>query len=136
MDHKALKHRLDLRAKQIPAFSVGLIVLLLGVFDGLTLTKAAFTDQQSARDEVKLELSTNGFAPAEVQHAPGLFAIAVENKILSGEYTLRLKADDETVLHEFQVQKGSSAWTVNLPTGRYTLTEVNHPQWTCRITVQ
>jgi hypothetical protein len=49
---------------------------------------------------------------------------------------LRLKAEDGTVLNEVQVQKGSSAWTVNLQTGRYTLTEVNHPQWACTIVVQ
>jgi hypothetical protein len=81
-------------------------------------------------------LSSNGFAPSEVQHAPGSFAIAVENNTMLGEYTLRLKAEDGTVLSEIQVQKGSSAWTVNLQTGRYTLTEVNHSQWSCSIVVQ
>ena len=76
--------------------------------------------QQGGRDEVRLELSSNGFTPLEVQHAPGTFAIAVENKTLSGEYTLRLKAEDGTVLSEVQVQKGSSAWSVSLQTGKYT----------------
>ena len=44
-----------------------------------------------------------------MQHAPGRFAIAVENSTLSGEYTLRLKAEDGTILNEFHVLKGSSA---------------------------
>ena len=92
--------------------------------------------QQGTRDEVRIELTGNGFTPNEVQHAPGRFAIAVENSTLSGEYTLRLKAQDGTILNEFQVQKGSSAWTVTLQTGTYTLTEADHPQWTCRILVQ
>ena len=114
-----------------------LIVVLLFAVTGLVHTKVtADVDQQGGRDEVRLELSSNGFAPAEFQHGPGTFAIAVENKILSGEYTLKLTAEDGTVLNEFQIQKGSSAWTVNLPTGRYELTEANHPQWTCRIVVQ
>jgi hypothetical protein len=94
------------------------------------------TAQQGTRDEVHIGLTANGFTPNEVQHAPGRFAIAVENSTLSGEYTLRLKAEDGTILHEFQVQKGSSAWTVNLQTGTYTLSEAEHPQWTCRIVVQ
>jgi hypothetical protein len=92
--------------------------------------------QQGGRDELRIELTSSGFIPNEIQHAPGRFAIAVENSTLSGEYTLRLKAEDGTVLNEFQVQKGSSAWTVNLQSGTYTLTEASHSEWTCRIVVQ
>ena len=92
--------------------------------------------QQGGRDELRIELTSSGFTPNEVQHAPGTFAIAVENSALSGEYTLRLKGGDGTILQEFHVQKGSSAWTVTLQTGTYTLTETDHPQWTCRIVVQ
>jgi hypothetical protein len=110
----------------------------------LTLTAIAFASipfahssgQQAGRDEIRLQLTSNGFTPAEVQHAPGPFAIAVENTTLSGEYTLKLQAEDGTVLNEVRVQKGSSAWTVNLQTGRYKLTEVNHSQWICTIVVQ
>lgn len=92
--------------------------------------------QQGGRDEIRIELSNNGFTPSEVQHAPGSFAIAVDNVTLSSDYKLRLKAEDGTVLHEVDIQKGSSAWTVNLQTGRYALTEVNHPQWLCSLVVQ
>lgn len=80
------------------------------------------------RDELRIALTSNGFVPGEVQHAPGTFAIAVENSALSGEYTLRLKAEDGTVLNDFRVLKGSSAWTVTLQTGTYSLTETEHPQ--------
>lgn len=92
--------------------------------------------QQGGRDEIRIELSNNGFTPSEVQHAPGSFAISVDNVTLSSDYKLRLKAEDGTVLHEVDIQKGSSAWTVNLQTGRYTLTEVNHSQWLCSLVVQ
>lgn len=97
--------------------------------------EAAFAAPQG-RDELRVELNSNGFTPSEVQHTPGSFAISVDNKTISGEYTLNLKAEDGTVLSELQVQKGSSAWTVTLQTGRYTLTEINHPQWVCAIVVQ
>lgn len=96
--------------------------------------EAVFAAQQG-RDEVLIEINGNGFTPSEVQHAPGSFAILVDNKTISGEYTLNLKAEDGTVLSELQVQKGSSAWTVSLQTGRYTLTEINHSQWVCGIVV-
>ena len=54
---------------------------------------------------------------------------------IPAEYTLQLKASDGTVVKEVQVQQGSTAWTVTLAAGEYNLTEVNHPQWLCRITV-
>ena len=97
-----------------------LIVLTLVLTKSLG-GKSAFAQQQGGRDEIRIELTSDGFAPSEVQHAPGIFAIAVENKTLTDEYTLKLKAADGTVLNEFQVQKGSSSWTVNLPTGTYKL---------------
>ena len=122
------------RVRPRTASGVVLVLLLLVVFAGVAQTHP-FADQQG-RDELRVELNTDGFTPSEVQHAPGVFAIAVDNKILSGEYTLKLKAEDETVLNEFRIQKGSSAWTVNLPTGKYILTEADRPLWTCRIVVQ
>ena len=129
--------------KRGKAALVSLTVLGLVVFAVVFATantkqidSVAFTGQQGGRDEIRIELGSNGFTPNEVHHAPGTFAIAVENSMLSGEYTLKLKAEDGTVLNEVHVQKGSSAWTVNLQTGRYTLTEVNHSQWTCSIVVQ
>ncbi len=88
------------------------------------------------RNEITVEMNSNGFSPNEIQHSPGTFAIAVDNKALAGEYTLRLSAEDGTVLSELHVQKGSSALSVSLQTGRYTLTEIDHSQWTCRILVQ
>jgi hypothetical protein len=114
------------------------ILLVAGVMISVQLSskaEAAFAAPQG-RDEIRVELNSNGFTPSEVQHAPGSFAISVDNKTISGEYTLNLKAEDGTVLSELQVQKGSSAWTVTLQTGRYALTEINHPQWVCAIVVQ
>lgn len=130
-----------LKKPQLPAQVLAITALTALIVLTLVLTKSlgatsAYAKQQGGRDEIRIELTSNGFAPTEVQHAPGTFAIAVENKTLSGEYTLTLKASDGTVLNEFKIQKGSSAWTVNLPTGKYTLTEASHPQWTCSILVQ
>jgi hypothetical protein len=118
----------------IPVVFVG--VVLLAVWANTKRVSVAAAGAQQGRDEIRIELSSDGFSPSEVQHAPGSFAIAVENNTLSSEYKLRLKAEDGTVLNEVQVQKGSSAWTVTLQTGRYTLTEVNHSEWVCSIVVR
>ena len=111
-------------------------VVLLAVWASTKRTSVTAAGVLQGRDEIRIQLSSNGFSPSEVQHAPGSFAIAVENTTLSSEYTLRLKAADGTVLNEVQVQKGSSAWSVTLQTGRYTLTEVNHSEWICNLVVQ
>lgn len=87
-------------------------------------------------DELQIQLSASGFTPNEVQHGAGTFGIAVDNTGVSGEYTLRLKAADGTVVKEVEVQKGSTAWTITLATGEYVLTEASHPEWSCSITVQ
>ena len=125
-------------------FALTVLVVSILVVAGVAISTQLSSNAQAAygsaaqrgRDEVRVELNGNGFTPGEVQHAPGSFAILVDNKTISGEYTLNLKADDGTVVSELQVQKGSSAWTVSLQTGRYTLTEINHSQWVCNIVVQ
>lgn len=87
-------------------------------------------------DELYVELSTAGFAPAEVTHAAGAFAIAVDNRNVVDEYVLQLKAEGGTLLNEIRVQKGSASWAVELAAGRYTLMVANHPDWVCLIVIQ
>jgi len=94
------------------------------------------SSSQYTADEVKVELTSNGFVPAQVTHEAGVFALEVENKSGLEEYTLKLTAPDGTVLNEVPAQKGSVAWTVNLQPGQYSLKEVNHEQWVCTIAVQ
>lgn len=99
-------------------------------------TSQVYAMSVGVQDELQIQLGPDGFAPAEVQHTAGTFAILVENSNVSGEYTLRLKDTDGAVIKEVQVQKGSAAWTVTLTAGEYTLTEASHPQWLCRVIVQ
>ena len=96
----------------------------------------ALAAPQVVQDELQIQLGPTGFTPTDVQRSAGTFGIAVENSSLTGEYTLRLKAADGTVVKEVQIQKGSAAWTVTLAAGEYTLTEANHSHWLCRIVVQ
>ncbi len=131
--------RLEVHFKRFGSAVIAVVFVgfvLLAVWANTKRMSVVAAGAQQGRDEIRIELSSNGFSPSEVQHAPGSFAVAVENNTLSGEYKLRLKAEDGTVLNEVQVQKGSSAWTVTLQTGRYTLTEVNHSEWVCSIVVQ
>jgi hypothetical protein len=126
----------------LSAFTGLLLAVVVFVVIGLSthaLTRTAGAMEYASndiQDELQIQLSVDGFTPGEVQHVAGTFAIAVHNSNVPGEYTLRLKAGDDTVVKEVQVQEGSAAWTVTLSAGEYTLTEASHPQWQCRITVQ
>ena len=133
---------LKLRKLYLKVFAV---LSLTALFGGVLLSASDLPVNASTslvpaavglQDELQIQLGENGFSPAEVQHVAGTFGIAVENANLEGEYTLRLKAADGTVLKEVQVQKGSAAWTMTLAGGEYTLTEANHSTWLCRISVQ
>jgi len=129
-------------------FGLGLAALLSIALVHVTISQmrvaasdrafVAYTERVAVplgHDELHIELSSNGFVPDQVEHQPGTFAIAVENKSLEGEYTLRLKSESGTLLQEIKVQKGSVAWSVSLQAGNYTLTEASNSQWLCHLTV-
>ena len=92
--------------------------------------------QQATDDELRLELSSEGFSQAEVRRAAGAFAISVDNRDVAGEYVLQLKGPGGALINEVRVQKGSAGWTVDLPAGTYTLMVANHPDWVCQIIAQ
>ncbi len=129
------KLHLSLTGLLLATIMCGALTILTIGFSS-TGTATTYAAARGSQDELQIQLSNEGFNPSEVQHAAGTFAIAVENSNIEGDYTLRLKAADGTVVKEVQVQKGSTAWTVTLAAGVYTLTEASHPQWLCRITVQ
>lgn len=134
--------KVTLRKVHITLTGLLLFTIVCGALAALTIgfsstgTAMTYAASPGLQDELQIQLSSDGFSPSAVQHAAGTFAIVVENTDVEGDYTLRLKAADGTVVKEVQVQKGSAAWTVTLTAGEYTLTEAGHPQWECRITVQ
>lgn len=92
------------------------------------------------RERVESELITilpNGFQPAEITRPPGRFLIAIENR--SGISAVDFQLDAEPGNRIFQVSRTweRSDWSevVNLPPGRYVLTEASHPEWQCVITI-
>lgn len=122
---------------------VAVLLLLAAIVAGLLARNevvnagptTAILINQTPQDELAIELGSNGFSPSAVQRPAGTFDITVENSAISGEYTLRLKAEDGTIVKEVSVQKGSVGWTVTLQSGVYTLMEASNPQWQCQITV-
>lgn len=102
------------------------------------LPAAVQVSSPPARVETEvITIRPSGFEPSEVTRPKGLFALAVENRSGLEEVTLRLDREGGNRLHEARVPRVELNWKqgVDVAPGRYLLTEANHSEWTCVITV-
>lgn len=78
-----------------------------------------------------------GFDPREVTGPAGSFRLAVDNRSGLKEVVLRLDREAGNRLHEVRVPREKLDWrgTFELTPGRYKLSEANHPNWVCTITI-
>lgn len=78
-----------------------------------------------------------GFEPAQITRSVSRFILSVENYSGLEEITLRLSPEGGSALHEVRLTREKLDWNqeLDLQPGTYFLTEVNHPDWLCRITV-
>ncbi len=89
---------------------------------------------------MEVELVTvrpHGFVPAEITRPRGRFLLAVNDRSGLEEVDVRLFREAGGVEREVKVNRKKPDWRelVNLPPGRYVLTEAAHPEWGCRITI-
>ena len=84
-----------------------------------------------------IALRMNGFAPAEIERPAGEFFISVTNLTDSPELDFRLDRENGERLHSAKAPKEKRAWrqSVRLTPGTYLLTVLDHPEWSCRITI-
>lgn len=120
-------------------------VMLCGVLLGLLLClwlasakHASGAVAAQAPDEVTLTITNDGFAPAELTRTAGRFMLSVDNRSNAAALSLRVNNEDGSLVRDFKVPANTLDWSeaIELPAGHYTLTEAEHPQWVCRITVQ
>jgi hypothetical protein len=93
---------------------------------------------QSQIETMRVTITTIGFDPDELTHPAGQVTLAVDNRSGLEEVRLRLDREGGERLVDVLVERGQLDWhdTVTLSAGHYTLTEANHPEWSCRITVE
>ena len=92
---------------------------------------------QDAIEEVSLTLSSSGFAPAELRPHGGKFLLSLDNRTDVKELTLRIARNGGVQIREIRVPGGGGDWSelFELQPGNYTVSEVNHPNWTCTIVI-
>jgi hypothetical protein len=104
-------------------------------------TAAAPVSQRDAKQErVETELITirsTGFEPHEITRPEGRVFFEVDNRSGLPEINLRLSSEHGNRLHQARVRREQLDWhqELDLRPGRYVLTEANHTDWVCRITI-
>jgi hypothetical protein len=94
----------------------------------------------ATKNKIEAELITitpRGFEPAEITRSKGRFLLAVDNRSGLDEVTLRLDRVAGNRLREVNVPRKELDWSeaFDLNPGQYVLSEANHPQWICRLTI-
>ena len=94
------------------------------------------TISQRAEAEL-LVLRADGFIPNEITRPPGPFLLALHNHSSVEEISLALRQERGASMREVRMAKRQSKLReiMDLPPGRYVLTEANHPQWSCTIVI-
>jgi hypothetical protein len=107
-------------------------------------TKTAGGENQTQTNPTTVRIETelvtirrHGFEPQEITRPADPFVLAVENRSGLEEVALRLDRADGNRLKEVNVPRKKLNWrdAFDLPPGRYVLTEANHPDWVCNITI-
>ena len=84
-----------------------------------------------------ITITPHGFEPREITRPQGRFLLMVDNRSGLSGTALALTREAGARTHEMHVPREEPNWSdvVNLPPGRYVLTESDHPRWACRITI-
>jgi hypothetical protein len=116
--------------KRFADFTVGCL-LFTALLQASSPTAATQVDTQV------VELNRFGFTPKQINRTVGAHYIYVRNVSGLRNLTLKLLDQSKTATKQQNLTATSPHWRelVNLPPGTYTLTEPNHPTWTCTITI-
>jgi hypothetical protein len=90
------------------------------------------------QEQAIIRLLTSGFSQTQISGAAGQYRLVMTRTSQDEEVVLQLKTESGELVQEIAMPQEKLDWTtlIELEAGSYMLTVVNHPQWTCHITVQ
>lgn len=101
----------------------------------------ANTSQDHTAEVVLLVLTPQGFDETVITRPKGKFLLVVESRLGLKEPSLALSRivgnNSKEKLKDGDIKKGRRNWSeeLDLNPGEYELTEVNNPDWSCRLTI-
>jgi hypothetical protein len=105
-----------------------------------TRSSVSAAQDELANQELEAEVITilpTGFQPAEIIRSKGEFLMVINNRTGLEEVNWQLDREVGGNLHKVKMREGKlrSGSFEKLPPGRYRLSELDHPQWLCLITI-
>jgi len=102
-----------------------------------TTFKATTADAAVDARVVLLTLRPTGFEPNEVSLPAGEYLLVVRNRSGLDDFGMRLTRESGENLREVRMPKRKRDWKyfLKLTPGNYSLTEIDHLEWNCRLTV-
>ena len=81
-------------------------------------------------------VTSRGFEPAAINRPQGKFILMVDNRT-GDELNFRFSRETNESFHDIRSSRQEPNWNeaLDLKPGRYLLTEVNHPSWTCNVVI-
>lgn len=138
--------RARLRTQSLKRRNVNLLLLLGAaalLAAGAASVRGSGCDRpssQEAEETLQLVIGDGGFEPAQVTRRPGKFLLTADDRRGDKSHSLKLKLsrEDGNLLREIEVPEQATDWAeeLDLPAGRYVLTESSHSAWSCSIVVE
>jgi hypothetical protein len=96
--------------------------------------------QQDRNERLETELITiqqTGFEPNEITRPQGAFILGVDNRSGLEAIELRFERASRERLTALHAPRRKISWreVVDLAPGSYWLSEANHPEWSCKVTI-
>lgn len=91
-------------------------------------------------DDARVALLTirpTGFDPKEITMPAGKYLVVVRNRTGLDQFSVRLERSNGARLYDVRLPRYKREWKqfLHLVPDTYVITETNHPDWVCRITV-
>jgi hypothetical protein len=104
---------------------------------GSLLVEAPAQNNQERLEAEVITLTPRGIEPSRITRPAGRFLLVVENRSARTKLDVRLSRESGEGLKNIPLSGRRVNWeeVVNLPQGTYVLTDIEHPERTCRITV-
>jgi hypothetical protein len=105
--------------------------------DDQNTATAQANDPAERLDAEFITIRPSGFEPAEVTRTDGRFLLMFENRSGLEDLSLSIHRQHGGPFQETRLSKHLLDWrgVVTLPPGRYVVTEAEHPDWRCQITI-
>ncbi len=106
--------------------------------NGSAASASVKTDQRQRLEIEVITITPDGFEPQEIVRPAGPFVLSVTNQSGIDALNLQIETEQRGKLREKLLPLETPYWreVINLPSARYVITEVNHPEWTFSLVIQ